>query len=235
MNKITVVVADDHPVVRIGVRNILHSQPDLEVVGEASDGQEALELIHKHAPAILLLDLAMPNLPGLETLRELTRQSTHTKTVLLTGHIDRKDLVEALQLGARAVVLKETVGSDLVACLQAVANGRYWLDGKPVVNLLRVLDDLIAAESPAPKKTFGLTPRELQIVALIVQGCTNKDIAAECSITDETVKRHLKNIFDKAGVSSRLELAMFAVNHQLVVEDAEKMVSSRTQIKRDRG
>jgi two-component system nitrate/nitrite response regulator NarL len=228
MDKITVVVADDHPVVRIGVRNILHSQPDLEIVGEASDGQEALELIRQNAPTILLLDLAMPNLPGIETLRELTRQSAHIKTVLLTAHIDRKDLVEALQLGARAVVLKDTVASDLVACLQAVANGRYWLDGKPVVNLLKVLDGLIAAERPAPKKTFGLTPRELQIVALIVQGCTNKEIATECGITDETVKRHLKNIFDKVGVSSRLELAMFAVNHRLVVEDTEEMASSRT-------
>lgn len=222
MEKITVVVADDHPVVRIGVRNILQAQPDFEVVGEASDGQEALELIRQYAPSILLLDLAMPNLPGLETLRELTRQSARIKTVLLTGHIERKDLVEAMQLGARAVVLKETVASDLVACLHAVANGRFWLDGKPVVNLLKVLDDLIAADSPVPRKTFGLTPRELEIVALIVQGGTNKDIATDCRITDETVKRHLKNIFDKAGVSSRLELAMFAVNHQLVVEPSEE-------------
>jgi DNA-binding NarL/FixJ family response regulator len=220
MEKITVVVADDHPVVRIGVRIILQSQTEFEIVGEASDGRQALDLIQQLKPNILLLDLAMPNLPGLETLRELTRQSAHIKTVLLTGHIDRKDLVEALQLGARAVVLKDTVASDLVACLQAVANGRYWLDGKPVLNLIKVLDDLIAADSPAPKKTFGLTSRELQIVGLIVQGCTNKDVATECNITDETVKRHLKNIFDKSGVSSRLELAMFAVNHQLVVEDA---------------
>jgi len=220
MEKITVVVADDHPVVRIGVRIILQSQTEFEIVGEASDGRQALDLIQQLKPNILLLDLAMPNLPGLETLRELTRQSAHIKTVLLTGHIDRKDLVEALQLGARAVVLKDAVASDLVACLQAVANGRYWLDGKPVLNLIKVLDDLIAADSPAPKKTFGLTSRELQIVGLIVQGCTNKDVATECNITDETVKRHLKNIFDKSGVSSRLELAMFAVNHQLVVEDA---------------
>jgi two-component system, NarL family, nitrate/nitrite response regulator NarL len=220
MEKITVVVADDHPVVRIGVRNILQSQPDFEVVGEASDGQEALNMIQQHAPNILLLDLAMPNLPGIETLRELTRQSARTKTVLLTGHIERKDLVEALQLGARAVVLKETVASELVACLQAVANGRYWLEGKPVLNLAKVLDDLIAADRPQPKKTFGLTPREFQIVALIVQGCTNKDVATECHITDETVKRHLKNIFDKAGVSSRLELAMFAINHELLVDIA---------------
>ena len=220
MEKITVVVADDHPVVRIGVRIILQSQTEFEIVGEASDGRQALDLIQQLKPNILLLDLAMPNLPGLETLRELTRQSAHIKTVLLTGHIDRKDLVEALQLGARAVVLKDAVASDLVACLQAVANGRYWLDGKPVLNLIKVLDDLIAADSPTPKKTFGLTSRELQIVGLIVQGCTNKDVATECNITDETVKRHLKNIFDKSGVSSRLELAMFAVNHQLVVEDA---------------
>ncbi|MBZ5596866.1 MAG: response regulator transcription factor [Acidobacteriia bacterium] len=220
MTKTTVVVADDHPVVRIGVRNILNAQPDFEVVAEAGDGQEAIEQINRHKPRILLLDLAMPNLPGLETLRELTRQSLSIKTVLLTANISQKEVLEALQLGARGVVMKETVASDLVTCLRAVADGQYWLNGKPVLNLLQVVNDLSAASTPAPKKTFGLTSRELQLVALIVQGCTNKDVAGECGITEETVKRHLKNIFDKTGVSSRLELAMFAVNHQLVAEAA---------------
>ncbi|MBZ5722398.1 MAG: response regulator transcription factor [Acidobacteriia bacterium] len=220
MTKTAVVVADDHPVVRVGVRAILNAQADFEVVAEAGDGQEAIEQLNQHKPEILLLDLSMPNLPGLETLRELTRQSLSIKTVLLTGKISQKEILEALQLGARGVVMKEEVSSDLVTCLRAVANGQYWLNGKPVLNLIQVLNDLIAASTPAPKKVFGLTSRELQITALIVQGCTNKDVARECGITEETVKRHLKNIFDKIGVSSRLELAMFAVNHQLVAEAA---------------
>lgn len=220
MTKTAVIVADDHPVVRIGVRTILNAQPDFEVVAEARDGQEAIEQLNQYKPEILLLDLSMPNLPGLETLRELTRQSLSIKTVLLTGKISQKEILEALQLGARGVVMKEEVSSDLVTCLRAVANGQYWLSGKPVLNLIQVLNDLTAASTPAPKKTFGLTPRELQVTGLIVQGCTNKDVASECGITEETAKRHLKNIFDKTGVSSRLELAMFAVNHQLVAEAA---------------
>jgi DNA-binding NarL/FixJ family response regulator len=220
MTRTAVIVADDHPVVRIGVRNILQAEPDFQLVAEAGDGQEAIEQINRHKPEILLLDLSMPNLPGLETLRELTRQSLSVKTILLTGKISQKEILEALQLGARGVVMKEAVASDLVTCLRAVVNGQYWLNGQPVLNLLQVLNDLTAASTPAPKKTFGLTSRELQIITLIVQGCTNKDVAAECGIAEETVKRHLKNIFDKTGVSNRLELAMFAVNHHLVEEAA---------------
>lgn len=216
MAKHTVVIADDHPIVRIGVRNIVQSQPDFEVVGEAGDGQQALALIDRLQPSLLLLDLSMPSLPGLETLRELTTQSSAIKTILLTSSIHKKDVLEALQLGARGIVLKDTAATDLVTCLNTVVNGQYWLDGKPVVNLVKVLRDLMAAEEPVQKNTFGLTPRELEIIALIVQGCTNKDVSQECGITEETVKRHLKNIFDKVGVSSRLELAMFAINHQLV-------------------
>ena len=132
MTKTAVVVADDHPVVRVGVRAILNAQADFEVVAEAGDGQEAIEQLNQHKPEILLLDLSMPNLPGLETLRELTRQSLSIKTVLLTGKISQKEILEALQLGARGVVMKEEVSSDLVTCLRAVANGQYWLNGKPV-------------------------------------------------------------------------------------------------------
>jgi len=216
MTKQTVLIADDHPVVRIGVRNIIQSQSEFEVVGEAGDGQQALAMIGRLQPSMLLLDLSMPNLPGLETLRELTTQSSAIKTILLTSSIDKKDVLEALQLGARGIVLKESAATELVACLQTVVNGQYWLDGKPVINLVKVLRDLMAAEEPVRRNTFGLTPRELEIIALIVQGCTNRDVSHECGITEETVKRHLKNIFDKVGVSSRLELAMFAINHQLV-------------------
>lgn len=218
MTRTTVLIADDHPVVRIGVRNILQAQPDFVVVDEAADGQEALRQVERHKPQVLLLDLSMPNLPGLETLRELTRQSSSIKTVLLTGKISEKEVLEALHLGARGVVMKEAVASDLVTCLRAVVNGQHWLNGKPVQNLMQVLHDLTQAAAPVPKKTFGLTDRELEVVNLIVEGCSNKDIGKLCGIAEETVKRHLKNIFDKTGVSSRLELAMFAVNHRLVAD-----------------
>ncbi len=219
MKKASVLIADDHPVVRAGVRAILQNHPDFDVVGEAGDGEEALRLIAELSPKLLLLDLAMPRLPGLETLRELTARSAETRTVLLTGDVDKKRILEALQLGARGIVLKEAVAGELINSLHAVVKGEYWLDGKPVNNLVQIIQDLMNSEVPRPKKTFGLTTRELQMVAFIVQGCANRDIALQCGIAEETVKRHLKNIFDKLGVSSRLELAMYAINHQLAETD----------------
>jgi two-component system nitrate/nitrite response regulator NarL len=219
MKKITVLIADDHPVVRAGVRAILLNHPEFAVVGEAGDGEEALRLITELSPQLLLLDLAMPRLPGLETLRELTARSAETRTVLLTGDVDKKRILEALQLGARGIVLKAAVASDLVDSLRAVIKGEYWLDGRPVNNLVEIIQNLMNIDVPHPKQTFGLTSRELQMISYIVQGCANKEIASQCGIAEETVKRHLKNIFDKLGVSSRLELAMYAINHQLAETD----------------
>lgn len=210
-----VLIADDHPVVRIGVRAIAGGAAEFEVVGEASDGDVALEMVRDLRPTLLLLDLQMPKLPGLETLRALTDQEPALKTLLLTGSITQKQVLEALQLGARGIVLKETVADHLVDAMRTVVDGRYWLDGRPVSNLVTAVRDLVAAANTVPN-TFGLTPRELEVVSAIVEGSTNRDIAQRFDISEDTVKRHLTNIFDKTGVSTRLELAMFAVHHQLV-------------------
>ncbi len=214
-----ILVADDHPVIRIGVRAILASSPNFEVVGEAGDGRTTLELIRKLKPDLLLLDLRMPNLPGLETLRKIMqRPELHVRTVMLTGEMDQRGILEALQLGARGVLLKESVASDLVLCLESVMRGEHWLNGNRVINMVQTLRDLMAEEEAPAKNNFGLTAREISVIRYIVEGCTNKDVARECGIAEETVKRHLKNIFDKTGVSSRLELAMFALHHSVVKE-----------------
>lgn len=212
---ISVVLADDHPVVRLGIRTLLGSTPGITVVGEARDGDEAVTLARELRPDVLLLDLAMPRLPGLEALREVTAGTAAVKTLLLTGTIESQQILEALQLGARGVVLKDAVTEDLVRAVRAVANGQHWLRGGPVTNLVQVLRDLMAEAAPAPKNTFGMSPRELEVVALVAQGSTNKDIGAQLGISEETVKRHLTNVFDKTGVSTRLELALFAMHHGL--------------------
>ncbi len=216
---IRILLADDHPVVRFGVRRMLQGHSEFVVVGEAADGKEAIQEIRDLHPDILLLDLNMPSLPGLDTLRELTTIHVPTKTILLTSAISPREILEGLQLGARGVVLKDALAADLTTCISAVMQGHYWLGRKPVQNLVEVLNDLMEEVKQPPQNTFGLTARELQIVRLIAQGLTNKDISKDCSITEETVKRHLKNIFDKAGVSSRLELALFAINHKLAAEE----------------
>ncbi len=219
---IRVVIADDHPVVRVGLRNMLMADPVIQVVGEARDGVEALEMARTLCPDVLLLDLAMPNVAGMDALREITASSLHTRTVVLTGLIDKRQVLEALQLGARGVVLKDAIVEHLTACIRAVMQGQYWLDGHPVQNLVQVLRDLAAQTAPPPRRTFGLTARELEVVNLITEGCTNKDIAKTFGISEETVKRHLTNIFNKLGVGNRLELALFALNHNLMAEPEGK-------------
>src|SRR5215471_9096776 len=203
---IRVLIADDHPVVRIGLRNMLQADSHIKVIAEAKDGVEALHMVRTLRPDILLLDLAMPKMPGLEALRELTTDNADTRTIVLTGQIDKRQILESLQLGARGVVLKDAAIAHLSACIRAVMQGQYWLEGRPVTNLVQVLRDLTAQTAPAPRKTFGLTTRELEVVALITEGCTNKDIAKSFGISEETVKRHLTNIFNKLGVGNRLEL-----------------------------
>jgi DNA-binding NarL/FixJ family response regulator len=214
---IRIVVADDHPVVRFGVRNMLQNEPGFEVVGEAEDGDDAITQTLDLEPDILLLDVAMPRLPGLEAMRAIMTKSPRVKIVLLTSTISVQQIIEALQIGARGIVLKDAVAGDLSHALRAVLSGDYWIGGQRVANLLKALQELQAKAAAVPeRKTYGLTPRELEVVTCIVEGCSNRDIAKQFVISEETVKRHLSNVFDKTGVSTRLELALFAIAHKLV-------------------
>jgi DNA-binding NarL/FixJ family response regulator len=218
---IRVVVADDHPVVRFGVKNMLENEPGFEVVGEAEDGDVAITETLEREPDILLLDVMMPRLPGLEALRAIMEKSSRVKIILLTSTITTQQIIEALQIGARGIVLKDAAASDLSKSMRAVLSGDYWIGGERVVNLVTALNELMKQAAAVPeKKTYGLTPRELEVVTCIVEGCSNKDVAKQFTISEETVKRHLSNIFDKTGVSTRLELALFAIAHKLVTLDS---------------
>jgi len=219
VNTIRILLADDHPVVRIGVRNMLQADPSLEVVGECGDGDEAITQTLELLPDILLLDLYMPRLPGLEAMRAIMNGSPTVKIILLTSTISTQQIIEALQIGARGIVLKDALTDHLTTAIRAVYGGDYWIGGKRVVNLVGALHDLMQKAAVPDRKTFGLTPREMEVVGCIVEGCSNRDIAKQFGLSEETVKRHLSNIFDKTGVSTRLELAMFAIAHHLVNPD----------------
>ena len=214
-SKIRILIADDHAIFRDGLKKLLESEPDFTVVGEAGDGAEAIKLAQKLKPDLLLLDLAMPRMPGMVALRELTTASVPVRTIVLAAAVGKEQIVEALQLGARGVVLKESATQQLLKSLRAVMAGEYWVGRESVSDLVQYLRVASGVASAPQKKHFGLTPRELEIVGTIVAGYTNKDIAQKFAISEDTVKHHLTNIFDKLGVSTRLELALFAINHNL--------------------
>jgi len=214
---IRIVIADDHPIFRDGLRRLLEAESDMKVVGEACDGREAVKLATEIKPDILLLDLAMPHHTGLDALRDLnTSGAGAVRIILLTAAVEKKQMVEALQLGARGVVLKDSATQLLLKSIHAVMAGEYWVGRDSVSNLVQYLRNLMQSTNEESKqKKFGLTPRELEIVSAVVAGYANREIAEYFKISEDTVKHHLSNIFDKLGVSTRLELALFAVNQGL--------------------
>src|SRR5215475_8424395 len=215
---IRIVIADDHPIFRDGLRRLLEAEPGLKVIGEASDGTDAVKLARQLKPDILLLDLAMPRQPGLEALRDLSvgTGANGVKVILLTAAAEKHQIVEALQLGARGVVLKDSATQLLLKSIHTVMTGEYWVGREAVSNLVQYLRmQMQSSQDDARQRKYGLTPRELEIVSTVVAGYSNKEIAEHFKISEDTVKHHLSNIFDKLGVSTRLELALFAVNQSL--------------------
>jgi two-component system nitrate/nitrite response regulator NarL len=215
---IRIVIADDHPIFRDGLRRLLEAEPGLKVIGEACDGAEAVKLARNLKPDIMLLDLSMPRMPGLEALKDLSTGTgaNGVRVILLTAAAEKHQIVEALQLGARGVVLKDSATQLLLKSIHTVMAGEYWVGRESVSNLVQYLRSLVQSSGEeAKQRKFGLTPRELEIVSAVVAGYSNKEIAEYFKISEDTVKHHLSNIFDKLGVSTRLELALFAVNQAL--------------------
>jgi DNA-binding NarL/FixJ family response regulator len=206
-------IVDDHPLFRAGLRKLLESEPGFDVCGEAGDAATAVAATQRLAPDLLLLDMAMPGGSGLEVLRLLTDVPIPTHTIVLTAEIGRLETVQAVQLGARGIVLKAAASDVLFDCMGAVLEGDYWLGA---VRLPSQESSLIEAlhrrEAPGD---FNLTRREREIIAALVSGLSNREIAQQFGVTEITVKHHLRSIFDKCGSSNRLELALFALRHGL--------------------
>ena len=213
---IEIIISDDHALFRGGLRKLLEGEPGMRIVGEAVDGEETVRLVGQIKPHILLLDLSLPKLSGLEVLAELAKLGVGTRVILLTAEIEREQVVEALQLGVRGIVLKHSALPLLLKSIRCVNEGQYWVGNDGVSDLVQALRRMKPSQGVSEaKRNFGLSSREMEVIALIVGGYTNKDLAQKLGITENTAKHHLTNIFNKLGVSNRLELVLYAVHHGL--------------------
>jgi two-component system, NarL family, nitrate/nitrite response regulator NarL len=227
---VRVVLADDECLFRASLRHLLAVPPPVikkvygvdidagfEVVGEAGTGEDTIRVVNSVGPDLLLLDLSMPRMSGLEALRELEGRRETMKTIILAGGIDRVHLLAAVHMGVRGLLLKNATTETMFEAIRCVMAGQYWLEQKLVTDLLESVRPLIQSSSAAGGKlSYGLTPRERQVLSMIVAGCSNKEIARAFSVSEQTIKHHLTRMFDKVGASTRVELAMLAARFGLV-------------------
>jgi DNA-binding NarL/FixJ family response regulator len=202
-----ILLADDHALVLDGLENLFQTEVGFEVVARCINGRETLAAARRHSPDVLILDLRMQEMGGLEVLRRLTEERIPVRTVVLTAGMREREMLEAVRLGALGVVLKESAPGVLVDCVRAVARGDRYIQPR---FLQRALD----ATGSAPPEP-SLTPRELDLVRMVAQGLRNKQIAERLLITEGTVKVHLHNIYDKLGLDGRLALLRYAEDRGL--------------------
>jgi len=226
-----VIIADDECMFRTSLRQLLAVPPlvvkdvygvdvgpGFEVVGEAGTGQETIEAVAASQPDLLLLDMSMPRLTGLDVLREIASSCARARTIVLSGGLDKSQLLTAVQLGARGVVLKESATELLFEAMTRVLAGQSWVGQTLIADLMEAVRTLAhaPASAAARHKPFGLTPREREVLSLVVAGCANKEIAQRFAVSEETIKHHLTRMFDKVGAANRLELALAATRNGLV-------------------
>jgi DNA-binding NarL/FixJ family response regulator len=216
---VRIVIADDHPIVRDGLKKLLLLEDDFEIVGEANDGREVLERVAELDPDVLLLDLRMPNLDGLSALQALQQSHKRTRVIVLTASEDKNEFVQAMKLGCSGIVLKQTAPDLIVKSIRKVHAGEIWLDSHTTAAVMRQFQTGTEGgglgQSGKGRERSPLSAREREIVALVAQGYKNKEMAEKMFISEQTVKNHLHNIFDKLGVSDRLELALYAIHKGL--------------------
>jgi two-component system nitrate/nitrite response regulator NarL len=212
---IRIAIADDRPIFRDGLRRLLDGETGLSVVGTA-DGHDAVGLVSRTNPDVLLLNVGVARISSTDVLRAVATIESRVRTILLTPTASQTDTVTAMKLGAVGVLGEDAPTQLLFKCIRAVANGEHWVGREAVAGLVDALRQITRNGSNPQPPRDSLTPRERDVIREVTEGATNKDIAAKFGLSEQTIKNHLSNIFDKLGVSSRLELALYAVNHRLL-------------------
>ena len=212
MDAYTIILADDHAMLREGIRKIIERIEDVQISGEVNDGIELLELLKKSSPNLVILDISMPNLRGLEAIREIKKTYPKVKILVLTMHKKKEFLRQALQDGADGFLLKEDAGSELIRAVQTVRNG-----GKYLSPLLSSVLTSLALEE---EKTEVLTMREREVLKLLTEGKGAKEIAAALYISPHTVRRHRSNIMEKLNIKNLADLVKYAISQNYILDHA---------------
>ncbi len=220
---VRVLIADGHPIVLVGIRKVLENHPAIEVVGEACDGVDAIDKAVALEPDVVFMELRLPRVDGLTVLRSIQARAPKSKVILYAASENRDSFVEAMKLGCAGILYKDMPVSLIEKSILKVHAGEIWLDSNTTAAVMRKFSTPGEMMSPvsmpsngkAPRERAQLSQREREIIILIAQGYKNKEIAEKMFITEQTVKNHLHNVFDKLGVSDRLELALYAIHNSL--------------------
>ena len=209
MDIINIVIADDHLLVRQGIKQIIELQQNIKVIGEASNGEEAINIIKQLNPQVALIDINMPVKNGIEVLKSLKESKLLIKTIMLTIHTEKEYLVEAVKLGADGYVLKDADSDILIDAINKVYNGESVIPSHLVTELIKNY------RNPLSKNENELTEREIEVLRAISDGLSNKEIASRLFISEKTVKNHISNIFRKLDISDRTQAAIYAIKHEI--------------------
>jgi DNA-binding NarL/FixJ family response regulator len=219
MSKISVLLVDDHTVVRQGLAAMLRAQPDIEVVGEAEDGRQAIVQAKLHRPAVVLMDLAMPLLNGIQATRAILRELPGTKVLILSSYSENEYVKQAIEAGATGFLLKQTAANDLLNAIREVHRGNAFFS-PPIARRLRDQSRAASASGRPRPRTNTLTAREVQVLQLISEGFSNKEMAAQLGISTKTVEKHRQQVMNKLEIHDIAGLTRYALTQKAMQEQA---------------
>ncbi len=212
MNAIRVMIADDHSLIREGLKQLLEFDGSIEVVGEAANGVECLENLEKYDPEVLLLDINMPEMNGIEVLKKLKENQSTVKVLILTVHNELEYLMNAVEIGVEGYIMKDSESTELKNAIRAVHDGENYIQS----SLIPALNNQLMNRDLDKDKVASLTNRELEVLVQVANGMFNKEIATNLNISERTVKNHISNIFKKIDVSDRTQAAVFAIKNNII-------------------